>query len=169
MPYRPDSHSVSDSLGSSWNGIVGKIELTSTTPVWIDDAQVFPRLDKKTALIKVSIGNSTGKAGTGTVSAGGATSRVSWDEKGGAAELEVQLGKDAKVWDEFNPVMQRVTVRLQGEQADDARELVFGLREFRAVGNEFVINGRPAYLRGTHHGGDFPLTGYPPTDVEYWR
>ena len=27
MPYRPDAHSVSDSLGVSWNGIVGKIQL----------------------------------------------------------------------------------------------------------------------------------------------
>ena len=25
MNYRPDSHSVSDSLGMSWNGIVGKV------------------------------------------------------------------------------------------------------------------------------------------------
>jgi beta-galactosidase len=24
-------------------------------------------------------------------------------------------------------------------------------------------------MRGTHHGGDFPLTGYPPCDVDYWR
>jgi hypothetical protein len=27
LPYRPDAHSVSDSLGQTWNGIVGKIEL----------------------------------------------------------------------------------------------------------------------------------------------
>ena len=32
MPYRPDAHSVSDSLAGSWNGIVGKIELTDTRP-----------------------------------------------------------------------------------------------------------------------------------------
>ena len=25
LPYRPDAHSVSDSLAASWNGIVGKI------------------------------------------------------------------------------------------------------------------------------------------------
>src|SRR5689334_23054509 len=34
MPYRPDAHSVSDSLGMSWNGIIGKIELQTTSPVW---------------------------------------------------------------------------------------------------------------------------------------
>ena len=30
MPYRPDAHSVSDSLGATWNGIVGKIQLDDT-------------------------------------------------------------------------------------------------------------------------------------------
>src|SRR5690606_12654963 len=46
---------------------------------------------------------------------------------------------------------------------------LFGMRDFRAEGTEFVINGEKANLRGTHHGGDFPLTGYPPTDVDYWH
>ena len=40
MPYRPDAHSVSDSLAASWNGIVGRIDLTTTGRIWIDDAQV---------------------------------------------------------------------------------------------------------------------------------
>jgi beta-galactosidase len=44
MPYRPDAHSVSDSLGASWNGIVGKIQLEDEGRVWIDDVQVFPNL-----------------------------------------------------------------------------------------------------------------------------
>ena len=32
LPYRPDAHSVSDSLAGSWNGIVGRVELNSTSP-----------------------------------------------------------------------------------------------------------------------------------------
>ena len=44
-----------------------------------------------------------------------------------------------------------------------------GLRDFRAEGKEFLLNGRPIIFRGTHSGGDFPLTGYPPTDVGYWK
>ena len=34
MAYRPDAHSVSDSLAGSWNGIVGK---TTTISNWFDD------------------------------------------------------------------------------------------------------------------------------------
>jgi hypothetical protein len=36
-------------------------------------------------------------------------------------------------------------------------------------GSDILLNGRPVFMRGTHHGGDFPLTGYPPTDVAYWK
>ena len=105
----------------------------------------------------------------GRLSAGGAQASVEWDAKGGGAQLEVPLGREAKTWDEFGPNLQRLTVRLTGEGVDESREVVFGLREFKTEGSDFVINGRKTYLRGTHHGGDFPLTGYPPTDVEYWR
>jgi len=38
-----------------------------------------------------------------------------------------------------------------------------------ARGTDILVNGRPVFLRGTHHSGDFPLTGYPPTDVAYWK
>jgi beta-galactosidase len=169
MRYRPDAHSVSDSLGASWNGIVGRIELVATSPVWIDDAQVFPNVAQKSARIHVEIGNATGKAGRGTLSAGGATVPVTWDASGGSAELQVALGNDAQLWDEFHPALQRLVLRLDGDHADDERRLVFGLRELRTDGNEFVLNGRKVYFRGTHNGGDFPLTGYPPTDVGSWK
>ena len=103
LPYRPDAHSVSDSLGQSWNGIVGAMELRSTPLVWIDDAQVFPDVEKKSALIKLHIGNATGQSGSGTLSAGGASMPVNWDTNGGHLELEVPLGANAQLWDEFNP------------------------------------------------------------------
>jgi hypothetical protein len=169
LPYRPDAHGVSDSLGSSWNGIAGRIELNATSPVWIDDAQVFPNVVKRSALIKVKVGNSTGRNGSGTLAAGGVSHPVTWGAQGGQAEFEVLLGQGAQLWDEFNPALHRLTLQLKGEQADDQRALTFGLRELRTEGNQFLLNGRPTIFRGTHHGGDFPLTGYPPTDVEYWK
>ncbi|MBP5151746.1 MAG: hypothetical protein ILP13_02385 [Lachnospiraceae bacterium] len=32
----------------------------------------------------------------------------------------------------------------------------------------FVIDGKPEYIRGTHFGGDYPKTGYPETDKDYY-
>jgi beta-galactosidase len=172
MPYRPDAHSVSDSLACSWNGIVGKIELTTTGRVWIDNAQAFPNLTKKTMLIKVRIGNQTGRSGDGTLTAiwpDVGIVPVNWNEQGGSAEVEVPLRDDAATWDEFNPKLHLLRLWLKGNGVDEYSELKVGLRDFRADGNEFKLNGRPIIFRGTHNGGDFPLTGYPATDIAYWR
>src|SRR2546421_923226 len=171
MPYRPDSHSVSDSLGGSWNGIVGKIELNDTGRIWIDDAQAFPNLSQKNMLIKVRIGNLTGRSGSGTLTAiwpDIGVVPVTWDEHGGAAEVEVPIRVDAEIWDEFHPKEQPLRLWLKGAEVDEYKDLSVGLRDFHAEGNQFILNGRPVIFRGTHNGGDFPLTGYPPTDVKSW-
>ncbi len=164
-----DSHAISDALGSTWNGIVGRIELQATTPVWIHDAQVFPNVEKKSARIKVTLGNASGATGAGTITASGRSTAIKWDEYGGWAELEVPLGTDARPWDEFAPTLQHLTVTLKGPEADDTRTLTFGLREITWNGKDLVLNGRVVNLRTTHFGGDFPLTGYPAMDVESWR
>ncbi len=176
-----DSHAISDALGSTWNGIVGRIELRATTPVWIHDTQVFPNVEKKSARIKVTVGNATSGAGRGTLSAqwrrdhqsrgadSPASINVTWDANGGMAEIEVPLGPDAQTWDEFKPALQTVTVALKGPDADDSRKVTFGLREITWNGKDLILNGRIVNMRTTHSGGDFPLTGHPAMDVESWR
>jgi hypothetical protein len=172
MPYGPDAHSVSDSLGGSWNGIVGKIELNDTGRVWIEDAQAFPNLAQKTMLIKVRIGNQTGLSGSGTLTAiwpDVGIAPATWDEHGGTAEVEVPLRLDQESWDEFNPRLYSLRLWLKATGVDEYYEMKIGLRDLRAVGKEFVLNGKPIYFRGTQNGGDFPLTGYPPADVAAWK
>ncbi len=166
MAYRLDAHSVSDSLGGSWNGIVGKIELLATSPVWIDDAQVFPNVEKRTATVRLTIRG--GQAGNGTLTANGKANNITWNVDG-AAEIVVEFPKDAQTWSEFHPALQKISLQLKSGRNMDARDVSFGFSEIKAVGKEFQLNGRRIYLRGTHHGGDFALTGYPPTDVAYWK
>ena len=168
LPYRSDAHGVSDSLGMSWNGITGRIELNATTLVWIDDAQVFPNDNLRTATVKVKIGNATGRSGSGSLTSNGKSFYVTWTVDGGAAKIEVAF-PNVRRWDEFHPELQKLRLELKGESADDTRDVTFGFREIKTVGKEFHLNGRRIYFRGTHHGGDFPLTGYPPTDVAYWK
>jgi hypothetical protein len=163
------SCSISDHSQGNWNGIVGRIELAATSPVWIDDAQVYPDVSRKSALIKVRIGNHSGQSGSGTLTAGGQSMEVKWDAKGGTGELMVPLGDKAQVWDEFQPALHRLTVKLKGSHADDTREVVFGLREISAKGTQFVVNGRKTFIRSTCESGIFPKTGHPPTDVESWK
>ena len=143
-----DAHSISDQLGATWNGIVGRIELSATTPVWIDDAQAFPDLAKKLVHFKVKIGNDSGQAGNGTLEVdfgsqhldqagshmdnpqvGNVTANVTWDATGGTADMDVPLPYSGFPWDEFHPVLQHMTISLKGGSADDTQNITFGLRE----------------------------------------
>lgn len=158
---------VSALFGGTWgnmNGIVGRIELDATPPVWIDDVQVYPDIVKKTALVKVRIGNVSGKSGSGVLKVGKQHITATWDEKGGRAEVEVNMS-GAKLWDEFEPNLSEVTVKLGNEE----RTVRFGMREFATKGTQFTMNGRPVFLRGTLECSIWPLTGYPPTDTEDWQ
>ncbi|OQW95826.1 MAG: hypothetical protein BWK77_06805 [Verrucomicrobia bacterium A1] len=49
-----NAHSVSDHTQGNWNGVVGRIELRSTPPVWIEDVQVVPDAARKTVRVRVT-------------------------------------------------------------------------------------------------------------------
>jgi hypothetical protein len=178
-----DSHSISDGLGAAWNGIVGKIELRSTPPVWIDDVQVFPNVTNKSAVVRGRIGNSSGmQAKIQLTVLANSQERVPFNpmsssrvveivlpSEGTNFETEVSLPPEAAEWNEFHPALQKLDIYLQGDQANDTREVSFGLREITHNDKDLLINGRPVNLRLTHDGGEFPITGYPAMDVASWR
>ena len=158
---------VSALFGGTWgnmNGIIGRIELAATSPVWIDEVQVYPDVDKKLAHVVVKIGNATGKTGQGKLKVGKQTVEATWDEQGGRVEANVDMS-GAKSWDEFSPNLSELTVKL----GDDQRTIRFGMRRFAAAGTQFTLNDRPVYLRGTLECSVWPLTGYPPTDMAAWQ
>ncbi|HWH69603.1 MAG TPA: hypothetical protein VNT26_09475, partial [Candidatus Sulfotelmatobacter sp.] len=146
------------------NGIIGRLQLTATPPVWIDDVQVYPDPGKQQARVAVKIGNATGQAGQGAVTIEGKSFEAAWDTHGGRLEAVVDL-KGARLWDEFSPNLLELTVKL----GSDSRTVGFGMRRFAASGTQFTLNGRPLFLRGTLECSVWPLTGYPPTDVPSWQ
>jgi hypothetical protein len=186
LPYRPDAHSVSDSLDDAWNGIVGKIELRATPPVWIDDVQIFPNVERKKIRARMMFHNLSGEKVGGKISffiepfpettpLNILPASENFDTTATNNELEetFNLGDNIKTWDEFSPALYKLRINTRceigGKIFEDNTEAVFGLRDFYAEGNQFILNGHPIYFRGTHFGGDFPLTGYPPTDVASWK
>lgn len=42
-------------------------------------------------------------------------------------------------------------------------------RSIAVENGHFILDGNPLYLRATHFGGEYPLTGYPYQDKEWWR
>ena len=72
-------------------------------------------------------------------------------------------------WDEFQPALYNLEVKLISNTLKVNKTVSFGMREFTIQGNRFLINGTPVVLRGTVHNCEFPLTGYPATTVEAWE
>ena len=176
-----NSHCVSDHTQGNWNGIVGRIELRSTTPVWMDDVQVYPDVAAKLARVRIAMGNATGQSGSGTLSwslrrtgekavlkEGRET--ITWSDAGGQAAFDVALGSDAVPWDEFSPALYDLALSIDHSPSTVRHASVtFGLREVSTQGTQIALNGRPVFLRGTLECCIFPLTGHPPVDMESWK
>lgn len=176
------AHSVSDHTQGNWNGMVGRIELSATEPVWLDDWQIHPRLARKTVVVKGRLGNATGGAtnvvvGLGLLDRFDARPRfpttnfpVACNARGGSFAVELPVPEDAATWDEFTPRLLELTAWVGADLGRaERRHLLFGLREITVQDRQFLLNGRPAFFRGTLECCIFPRTGYPPTDVESWQ
>ncbi len=181
-----NSHSVSDHTQGNWNGLAGALRLTATDPVWVEDVQVFPLAAERKARVRVTLGNASGQPASGqlTLQVSGkhavAAPRLplvmqSVTIPAGAltTELDVALGADAKLWDEFQPALYEVRAEIFGAAvrfpAASGKAVSFGLRNVQRDGTQIAVNGRKVFLRGTLECAIFPLTGYPPTDVESWK
>lgn len=167
-----NAHSVTEHTQTNWNGIVGRIELRATDPVWVERAWIETNFSAKTAKVVARLGNATGKRLTADVTAGlagteGAHAGVDIEGQEATVELLVPLGA-MKPWDEYEGNVGTMAVQVKAGPYRDEWRGSFGLREFSTRNRQFVLNGRPVFLRGTLECNIFPLTGYPPTDVESW-
>lgn len=164
-----ESHGISDHTQGNWNGIVGRIELRSTPPVWIAGVEVFPHLSPLTAEFRIRVGNATGQPGSGTLSVDDRTAPVEWGAIGGETTVTLPYPAGTARWSEFAPALQTATVTLKTPRGDDARTVRFGLREIAAEGSQLTLNGEKIFLRGTLECAIFPKTGHPPTERAEWE
>ncbi|MCK4750093.1 MAG: beta-galactosidase, partial [Bacteroidales bacterium] len=184
LPVGVNSHSVSDHTQSNWNGIIGAIKLETRNPVFIKNIQVFPDIQSKSVRVQVALHNATGNQFDGNIelqansfnsekthSATTRAEQVSLAGNEHMIELEYAMGFEVLYWSEFSPALYNLEVSLtdSGGQVVDRKSETFGMREFKAEGTRFLVNGRPVFLRGTLECCIFPLTGYPPTDEASWE
>ena len=172
-----DAHSVSDQTQSAWNGIIGRMELTCSTPAFLSDVKIYPDVARRQARMTVQIKDRNQGSGSGVlttvVTRDGKTVLTKnvdarWSGAGGKQEIVLELGKNAVLWDEFNPNVYEVEVSLKNGGKASRYNTSFGLREIKRSGKRLLLNGRPIFLRGTLECCVFPRTGYPPTDLESW-
>ncbi|HEY0945663.1 MAG TPA: hypothetical protein VGD81_10360 [Opitutaceae bacterium] len=163
-----NAHSVSDHTQGNWNGVVGALTLHVTSPVWIDDLQVYPHVASHSVAIRGTVRSVGGHALPPAVVLRVEETHLSLEAPlaaDGTFSGNLVFGPGAALWDEFTPALHRITADIPNFQ----RTVTFGLRELTTQGTQFLLNGRPAFLRGTLDCCVYPLTGHPPTDVDSWR
>lgn len=179
------SSATTAEVGATWNGIIGRLELQTTDPVWIERLFVYPRFREKRALLKLSLRNVTGKKYSGRLEIVAALQDKTGSEFKAALDVaisdmpvsaiehEIDLGTAPPTWDEFSPAIFQLAVSLSSTDKEtrftSEAHTTFGLREISALGRQIRWNGNAIVLRGTVDNGIFPLTGYDPMDVPFWR
>ncbi|MCH7224951.1 sugar-binding domain-containing protein [Haloferula sp. A504] len=186
LPPVGPSHAVDERTQTNWNGIVGRIELRATDPVWIEDVQVFPDAASREARVVTAFGNITGKTAAGSLKLRCRSRNVKEPDDFAPQSIEVEIppegstlewtyrpGGGVPLWDEFHPALLELdlhlTTRAGEARCSDRRSVTLGMRDFTREGNRLVINGRPVFLRGRVDCANYPLTGYAPMDRESWR
>jgi hypothetical protein len=178
IPVGVNAHSVSDHTQSNWNGIVGQISLKEKPALHIADVRVYPDVKTKKARVEVDIaGSAAGKAKitlktksfncAKPAALKSISANINGDEQTPVV-LELALGDAMQTWSEYEPNLYRMEVELISKSGTDVKIIEFGMREFKAEGTRFTVNGTPIFLRGTLECAIFPLTGYPSLDPAYW-
>jgi hypothetical protein len=124
LPPVGPAHAVDERTQTNWNGIVGRAELRATYPVWLEDVQVYPDVRHKRVVVRAMIGNITGKAASGTITAEcesynvavpstfkTQSFKVNAPTRQNVVEFTYEPGSDVPLWDEFQPAMLRLKLR----------------------------------------------------------
>lgn len=175
-----DSHSVTDQTQGCWNGIVGKMQLRERS--YIASVKVYPDVDARKVDVKVTLNApkykpelveirlkaeafNTDKQHAVTSAPVIVDMQVNADV---TETITLNMGEDALLWDEFNPQLYRLTVEAKTRKVSHKTEEVFGMRKIEIRDKMFYVNGKEILLRGTVENCLFPVTGYPPTDLDSW-
>ncbi len=179
LPIGINAHSVSDHTQSNWNGIVGNISLSARPSFYIDDVQVYPDVNARRAQVVVSFAGTVPEETVEVLLATGSFNcaqpaglkpvHIPFNTGSSTLSYSLDLGEDMLTWSEFEPNLYQLDVKLDSKAGTDSYSTQFGMREFKAEGTRFHLNGTPVFLRGTLECAIFPLTGYASMDPAYWE
>ena len=175
-------HSISEQTQGTWNGIVGEILLANTDKVWIDNIQIYPHIDAKKIEAEITLGNLFENSVSGILEFSVSDSEGTlplikkeikitgnWHD----LKLEYLLGDKMKLWSEHHPELYQFSAKFTGtgkeEKLVHTQTVTFGMREIAVKGSRISINGKATHLRGNVDCAIFPIHGYPPTEIEWWR
>jgi len=164
-----------DFLYVTWGGIHRPVTLEATAQSRIEDVFILPHLATETAEIRISIrGKKAARFAVATeiLDAEGvsvASVQQAATDDGAETVLMPRLAK-AKLWSPETPYLYTAQIQLlSGTEVIDARSIRFGMREFKVEAGNFLLNGKPIFLRGYGDDCIFPNTICPPTETSEFR
>lgn len=162
-----------------WNGIIGRIELQCEDIFHIENIQIYP--DNKGINVKVTetsdvyspFVHKDAFIEISAVTPNGDTLKKKLFKIKLYNSKQVDYFRydieDINFWNEFNPALYTLIVRYCGEGFSNEKTVKFGMRSIKTENKQILLNNMPIALRGTIDCAIYPLTGYPPTDIEVWR
>lgn len=175
------NHAHTEFTQINWNGILGEMKLMAIDPVYIDDLQIYPNIADNTVKVKMQVNNYTKKqfSGKAVFSVAGQNYTLNKElnvtGKDSVTYVEdiIELGKNVKLWDEFNPNVYTITCQLNTSndkaKFEHEKSATFGMRQVKQGKNHVLLNNRPIHLRGNVENAVFPKTGYAPVDDAEWE
>jgi len=165
--------------GFAWNGITGGLELRIRERVRIAEVQVYPLVEQKAIRLALTYTNDLENRCPATVSFVARTVQTPNPDICASISIEcetgthllthvLELGDTMRLWDEFTPELYQLATTLATSHGSDSHATTFGMRTLSQKGTQLAINGRPTFLRGALENFMHPITGYPPTDTDYW-
>lgn len=175
------NHAHTEFTQINWNGILGEMKLMAIDPVYLEDLQVYPNIADNSIKVRLQVNNDTKKQVKGK-----ATFTITRPNENLKSEVNVvsndsvtfvestiPLGKNVKLWDEFNPNLYQIAVELNtsdGKTSYQHRKVdTFGMREVKQGKSHVLLNNRPIHLRGNVENAVFPKTGHVPVDDASWE
>lgn len=172
----PGGHMTSPDTQTNWIGITGRIHLEFHEDVYISGLRAFPDAANRqvtvkgilhgetAATVRLSACNSPHCPNDETMYRVPETVELCADSTG-AFSVTIPLPENVPLWSEAHPAKIALYFILPN---DDFAIVTFGLRDFKACGDHFELNGVPVMLRGKHDGLVWPHSGAAPTDISAW-
>ena len=156
LPIGPWGFAIADDTQGNWNGIIGRIELHVTPPVWIRQVHVFDDH------LQLKVGNITGEIQQTTIQNTKQIIPVS------GAVIDIPFKSSGPNWDEFSPKTNELKITLKTQKYTDTKIATFGIRSLTTKNGQFILNGRATLMRGPNNECVYPKTQYPPMDKKSW-
>lgn len=175
------NHAHTEFTQINWNGILGEMKLIAIDPVFVEDLQVYPNIANNSIKVRLQVNNDTKKQVKGkaafTITGPNYNLKSEVDVVSNDSvtfvESTIPLGKNVKLWDEFNPNLYQITAHLNTSDGKNnyqhTKADTFGMREVKQGKSHVLLNNRPIHLRGNVENAVFPKTGHAPVDDASWE